>query len=92
MGANGLESEAGKVDKVGEDPKLLESVGFAELVEGMDGKGKEEINEGEGEVDRVKRIRIYNMFIRCLCNLNAKFTPLCTNITLIPHMREFCRY
>ena len=30
------------MDKIGEDPELLESVGFAELVEGMAGKGKEE--------------------------------------------------
>ena len=40
------------MDKVGEDPKLLESVGFAELVEGIYGKGKKEINEEEGEVDK----------------------------------------
>ena len=41
---------------------------------------------------RVKRISIYSMFLRCLCNLNARFTPLCAKITLIPHLCEFCRY
>ena len=30
------------MDKIGEDPELLESVGFAELVEGMVGNGQEE--------------------------------------------------
>ena len=29
------------------------------------------------------------MFLMCLCSLNARFTPLCTNITLIPHFYEF---
>ena len=40
----------------------------------------------------VKCISIYSMFLMCLCNLKARFTPLCANITLIPHMWEFCRY
>ena len=40
----------------------------------------------------VNRISIYRVFLMCLCNLNARFTPLCANITLIPHFFEFCRY
>ena len=41
---------------------------------------------------RVDRVSINSVFLRCLCNLNARFTPLCTNITLTPHLCEFCRY
>ena len=37
-------------------------------------------------IDRVNRISIYRVFLICLCNLNAKFIPLCTNITLTPHL------
>ena len=44
-----------------------------------------------GLVIGVNCISIYSMFLRCLCNLNARFTPLCVNITLTPHLCEFCR-
>ena len=40
----------------------------------------------------VNHISIYNMFIMCLCNLNAIFTPLFVNITLISHLCEFCKH
>ena len=40
----------------------------------------------------VNRINIYSVFLMCLCNLNARFTSLFVNITLIPHLFEFCRY
>ena len=43
------------------------------------------------QVIGVNRISIYSVFLRCLCNLNVKFSPLCVNITLTPHLCEFCR-
>ena len=30
-------------------------------------------------------------FFRCLCNLNARFTPIFLKITRIPHLLMFCR-
>ena len=37
----------------------------------------------------VNCISIYSVFLRCLCNLNARFIPLCANITLNPHLCKF---
>ena len=34
---------------------------------------------------------IYRVFSMCLCNLNARFTPIFLNITLIPHLLMFCK-
>ena len=34
---------------------------------------------------------IYSMFSRCLCSLNARFTPIFLKIALIPHLLMFCR-
>ena len=38
----------------------------------------------------MNHISIYSLFLRCLCNLNARFTPLYVNITLTD-LCEFCR-
>ena len=46
---------------------------------------------GHGKVIGVNHTSIYSMFFRCLCNLNARFTPIFLNITLIPHLLMFCR-
>ena len=37
----------------------------------------------------VNHISIYSVFLVCLCNLNAIFTPLFLSITLIHHPCEF---
>ena len=50
-----------------------------------------EQSNGMGQLIRVNHIRIYSMFLVCLCNLNARFIPLFLSITLIPHSCEFCR-
>ena len=34
---------------------------------------------------------IYSVFSKCLCNLNARFTPIFLKITLIHHFMMFCR-
>ena len=34
---------------------------------------------------------IYRVFFMCLCNLNARFTPIFVKITLIPHLLMFYR-
>ena len=39
----------------------------------------------------VNHTSIYSVFSKCLCNLNARFTPIFLNITLIPHLLMFCR-
>ena len=33
----------------------------------------------------------YSVFSMCLCNLNARFTPIFQKITLIPHLLMFRR-
>ena len=48
-------------------------------------------------VDRLKKewvvgvnhTSIYSVFSKCLCNLNARFTPIFLKITLIPHLLMF---
>ena len=39
----------------------------------------------------VNHTSIYSVFSRCLCNLNARFTPIFLKITLIPHLLMFYR-
>ena len=40
----------------------------------------------------VNHTSIYSVFFMCLCNLNARFTPVFLKITLIPNSLMFCRY
>ena len=39
----------------------------------------------------VNHTNIDSVFSRCLCNLNARFTPIFLKITLITHFLMFCR-
>ena len=45
-----------------------------------------------GEVIGVNHTSIYRVFFMCLCNLNARFTPVFLKITLIPQLLMFCMH
>ena len=50
-----------------------------------------EISTCRGWLIGVNHTSIYSLFSKCLCNLNARFTPIFLKITLIPHVLMFCK-